>query len=644
MVSWFRMAERRSSLPLIVAAAAFAALLIVFATRFPLIEYLVRRMALPLVFGAATALAAVGVGAHARMLLGRILRRETDAGRVTSDLLIGLPLFGTAAFLLGTIAVERWSSLALLVAGIILGARALRRYGRTDTAIAAGPAVFVGAGLIAAVFAIGALNAQAPPFTLDEVAYHLAIPKTWTLEGRAIELPLISHSYFPLGVESASLPAFALLGDAAGYSAHWLHFFAAFACAVLLYALLRERTTAEIAIAVTAAAVTIPPLAVTTGWAWLEWPLVGIALVAFSALERIAEGDDDAFPTFAAALAAGLLTKYTFGAFAIAAIGAAWFAMPRAHRRLLVAPLLAGGIAGSVFMIRNLILTANPLAPFFGALAPEVSGFRAVDENPIAMYLFDPRFIDEALAIAAPLFVIVAILGIRTQPRFTRAIAVAMLVLLAALFALRPSARILLPALIVLAIPAAASLHAWLADASRASSALARGALLLAAAVQLILCGVYAASYRPMELVTANESEEQFLDRARNTAPAIRAANALLPTGSRALVVGIHETYWFSTPVRGGGNFDGGRVSQYLEAPDPASLFARLSADRITHLVIAGQGIVTPDMPDAGTRAERVTRLSPIAYQALDGVIAQHATLVGSAGSVTVFALKQAAK
>ena len=56
--------------------------------------------------------------------------------------------------------------------------------------------------------------------------------------------------------------------------------------------------------------------------------------------------------------------------------------------------LLIGIAIGSIFFIRNLILTANPIAPFLSAAAPHVAGYRAPF---LSDYVFDGRFLDESL-------------------------------------------------------------------------------------------------------------------------------------------------------------------------------------------------------------------------------------------------------
>ncbi len=111
--------------------------------------------------------------------------------------------------------------------------------------------------------------AQAPPSSLDELAYHLAVPHSWVLEGRAVELPLLSHSYFPLGIESADLLPLLLLGAAdGGVASHFLHLFAAIAATLLV----ARRTRSWLA---TAAIVTTPrwPSPRDGRWSTGRWPV-----------------------------------------------------------------------------------------------------------------------------------------------------------------------------------------------------------------------------------------------------------------------------------------------------------------------------------------------------------------------------------
>src|SRR5439155_1494441 len=120
------------------------------------------------------------------------------------DLLVGYPIFGTLCFLVGLLNVSAPIMLALVVVSGVWGIYAIVR--RFESRPLKLDAISAMPGAIVVLIVIGFVMAQAPPSSLDELAYHLAVPWSWVKEGRAIALPLLSHSYFPLGIESADLP------------------------------------------------------------------------------------------------------------------------------------------------------------------------------------------------------------------------------------------------------------------------------------------------------------------------------------------------------------------------------------------------------------------------------------------------------
>lgn len=558
----------------LVAAATLLALFL-FVDRFVLAELLVQRIALPLVVACAVALAALAIGA--------LLRRATHVDPAL-DLLLGYPLFGTLCFLIGTIHIGAATMLPIVIAGAIGGVWLLAKRPPEPLPPIAGA---LGLLAIAAVLACGFVAAQAPAYSLDEVAYHLAVPHTWALEGRAIELPLLSHSYFPLGIESADLPALALL-DAidAGIASHLLHLFAAIATTLLI----ARRTRSWLA---TAAIVTTPALAITAGWSLVDWPLAGSFVALFVALE------DDDLRTASLATAAGLLTKYTFAPFALVA----W----ALERRIPRWPILLGG----VFFARNLLITGNPFAPFFSAAAPHVSGYRTLS---LTGYLFDGRFIDEALGVTIVTLPLLA----------TGLLAIASAVLALALFLLAPSSRVLVPFLIAPVMSAATALQ------KRAIAALVAVAIV----VQTFLVIWFTARDGAFSLLAGTTSEDEFLRQTRVGYAAIVAVNNALTPHSRTLVVGLSETYWFAKAVRGGGNFDGPRVSRYLESPQ---LREALQRDGITHVAIFR---LAPQTNVAAKRDERRTALSPAANANLLATLARGATPVLRTPDAMLFALR----
>jgi hypothetical protein len=552
--------------------AVAAYLLIVFADRFLLLELLFRRVGIPLLLAVVAAMACIGAG---------FLARNRKRG-IAMNLAIGYPIFGTICFLVGLISISPWTMVPLLVIFAAVGVLA----SLPDRSI---PFDSLSRNWIpvAVVAVAGFLIAQAPPHSLDELAYHLAIPWAWAKEGRAIELPLISHSYFPLGVESADLPFFAVLGIDGGVASHFLHLLVALAAVFLIFP-----ADALIVMAI----VTAPVLAVTTGWSLVDWNILAIALALMRAI------DDDDRVSIAAAVAAGLLTKYTFIPFVAIAV---W----RARK-----PALIGMAGGSVFFLRNLLLTGNPIAPFFSRFAPHVAHYRA--GAYLSDYVFDPHFIDESLG--------ASLLGAAAATAGT--VFWILLGIGAVLFLLAPSARILVP---FFAVPASRATIAWKPF---------RVALAMAIAVQLLLIVFFIERSNVLGLIAGRDSDEDFLKKARTSYPTIAEVDQALPPDSRTLVIGLNETFWFRHRVRGGGNFDGPLMSAYLEGATPDSLRERLRKDGITHVaVIAPPG---PHTAVAKKIEERQTALTPPAQRSLAQMLDRYAASVAQHGSAALFTLR----
>jgi hypothetical protein len=586
-------------------------LLLVLLDRFVLVELLVRRVGLSILLASFEALAIIGAGFAVRGVIARAWR--TDDTDLPRDFLLGYPIFGALCFLVGTLNVSPWSMGALLVVFGVGGLYVVVR--RFEHGLPAIPPLAEPLALmaIAIIFLCALIAAQAPPSSLDELAYHLAVPWTWVMEHRAVDLPLISHSYFPLGIESADLPLLAILGQmGGGIASHFLHLGAALAATSMLFRLARGNALAVAAI------VTTPALALIAGWSLVDWPLIGICAALVLAI------DTDDVATLSMAIAAGLLTKYTFIPFAIIALAVMWFRRrsdsqsDRTRGRtgesgLRFLSFLPGMAIGSIFFFRNLILTANPIAPFLSAAPPHVAGYRAPF---LSDYVFDGHFIDESLG--------ASLMAACTLSAGTLAWILAGVAVL--LFLLAPSSRILLPFLV---IPAARALR---------PTHFMRVLLGLAIAVQLFLVGYFVDGSGAFSLISGKVSDSELLTRQRFSFAAARTIDALLPADARALVVGLNETFWFNHRVRGGGNFDGPRVSRYLEAPTAEALYARLKHDGITHVALVAPAAATTAIPQK--LAERDTSLTPQAQRTLAQTLDHFAASVSSRGAATVFTLR----
>ncbi|HEV7429191.1 MAG TPA: hypothetical protein VGQ46_22785 [Thermoanaerobaculia bacterium] len=587
-------------------------LLLVLIDRFVLVELLVNRTGISVLLALFEAFAILGVGFAVRGALARSWRIE-DAD-LPRDFLLGYPIFGTLCFLTGTLNVSSWSMAIILVVCGVGGIYVLVR--RFESRPPVMPAITEPLVLIALaiVFLCALIAAQAPPSSLDELAYHLAVPWTWVKEHRAIDLPLISHSYFPLGIESADLPLLTILGQiGGGIASHFLHLGAALAATAVLFRISRGNALALAAI------VTTPALALIAGWSLVDWPLIGICAILVLAL------DDGDAATVSMAIAAGLLTKYTFVPFAVLGCGV-WgvgrrrkakspdAARTDSHSPLPTPHSLIIGLAiGSIFFIRNLILTANPIAPFFTAAAPHVAGYRAPF---LSDYIFDGHFLDESLGAS---LIAACTLSAGLLPWILIGAAVL-------LFLLAPSSRILLP---FLAIPAARS---------QRPGGLMRVVLGFAIVVQLFLIGYFVDRGGAFSLLSGAASDAEFMTKQRSSYKTVQSINALLPTDARTLVIGLNETFWFARRVRGGGNFDGPRVSRYLETPTPEALYARLKNDGITHVAVVAPAPASTAV--AQKLAERETALSPAAQRMLAQTLDRYAYNVASGAGATVFTLK----
>ena len=601
-----------SKLQRIVAIIVALYLLLVLLDRFVLVELLVRRVGLSVLLALLEAFAVAGIGFAVRGVFAR--RWNAAEADLPRDLLLGYPLFGALCFLVGTLNVSSWS-MGILLAGCGVGGIYLvvRRFETRPPVIPRIPEALVLIAL-AIVFLCALIAAQAPPSSLDELAYHLAVPWTWVTEHRAIDLPLISHSYFPLGIESADLPLLAILGQiGGGIASHFLHLGAAIAATAMLMRLARGNSLAVAAI------VTTPALAIIAGWSLVDWPLLGICALLVLAL------DDGDAATISMALAAGLLTKYTFVPFAILVFGA--WGVGRWRSRRADAPaepdsrpplpirysLLIAAALGSIFFVRNLILTTNPIAPFLSAAAPHVAAYRAPF---LSDYVFDGHFLDESLGAS-----LIAACTLSTGMLSWVLVIVAVL-----LFLLGPSSRILLP---FLAIPVARS---------RRPTRLIRVVLGLSIVVQLFLIGYFLDRGGAFSLLGGSSSEKEYLTKQRTSFTTAQSIDALLPADARVLVIGLNETFWLEHRVRGGGNFDGPRVSRYLELPTAEALYARLKNDGITHVAVVPPAPAATAVPQK--LAERDTALTTEAQRVLAQTLDRYASNVSTSGGLIVFTLK----
>jgi hypothetical protein len=557
---------------------------------------------LPLLVAVASALASIGAGDLLLRLVRRIVAEPAE-GRATSFLLIvGYPIFGTILFLVALVSTR---AVVLVVPSLllaVLGGVSIRRRAGEALPRVPYPAALAGGALLLIALVLSLL----PAVSLDEVSYHLAIPDLWVSSGKAVELPLMSHSWFPLGTESADLPALALLGEEGGaIASHLLHLLVAVAMALQMAAWLGRASPATGWFG-TVGILSTPALLLMAGWSGTDVPLAAVTTVLFVELDGFVRREGPAGGA-AVAIAAGLLIKYTFVPIALALAGLAWILAP--HRRWTLTKAAAlGFVAGSVFFARNLQATGNPVAPFLSGETGGIERFRWAGgwAETLSSYLFDPRWIDDSLGFVLPGLAISSLVMLRllesTWHRLTVIVFVAGALLLSAI---GPAGRILIPFLLPPALIVLFSIGTVIPAGVR--QRLLAAVLIAGASLQILVAALHLARLDPLPVLTGQVEDREWVSSLRRSQHLIEAANPFLPEEGRTLVLGVQELFWFRGDVRGGGNFDSPRIAEYLDAP-PDELLDRLRGDGMTHLLLYENRIsVGPPSSDRSTQQRSLT-------------------------------------
>jgi hypothetical protein len=638
----------RARLLTLVSLLALAALTATFVARVDPLRTLLLRIAVPLALALPVCVAALGAGRGLRLSIERALgQRAPDTGLYASaaDFTAGLPLFGTLCCLVACVSTASHVLLVPLIACAALGLqqsmRAVLR-GMPEP-LTLSPSAWI---IVASAAAVALTMAQLPPCTRDEVAYHLAVPRAWVLEGRVVELPLNSHSYFPFGVESAALPLLAVAGHDGAIAFHFVMLASLLAGLILLHGFLAQFAAPSGSALALICVASTPALVLTSGTAWIDAPLLALTLGLSHALSQAlrAELSTPALARVALFVAAGALTKYTWAVVLMVGFGAALVACGARREPLLrlTACAVAGLTLGSVFFVRNLLWTGNPVAPFLDPSTPHVAAFNQGQSlaDVLLNYVFDPLMVDESLGalLLAFALVFVAVQRELIDAPFARALGALSLLALCMLVALGAAGRLLVPFAVLpagLALTGLARLCS--SSAPRLGRAVAAACIAIALG-QLAFLVTAVAQYEPLAVL--REDEANVLARLRPLYPAIRFLDDHLPDRSRTLVLGIQESYWFRHNVRSGGNFDGPRVTAFLSANSPSELAARWRRAGFTHVAYYRKNLIVGASPLAGRRAESKTTLDPATAALLRDTMNQHTTTLAEAEGVVLLAVR----
>jgi hypothetical protein len=581
-------------------------------------------------------LSAVGCVSAIEIGLSRLLGWRPGPVGIESAIL-GVPMFGSLSFLVGTVSTHPAPMGAVLLVTASAGAWfLLRRRPPLPALPSLGVSGLLPLAVLCLALGLELVVTQLPPTSLDELAYHLRVPKAWVLEGRVVELPLNSHSYFPMGVESAYLPLIALAGSTGAQAARLLHWLTACLVATVMARWLARRIPVEGALSACLVVVSTPCLFISTGIALVEWYLLGGCLLALVRLDDWTRGKAAPSARTTLVWSSGMATKYTVGGLGL------WLLRrhPEERRRWLLCGAV-GLCLGSVFLIKNLLLTGNPFAPFGGVGSPPVTSFINGEtvQARLLGYLLSPSMVDESLGVALHVAALCTLWAATSRTLgWLRPVSLLMLLPLAVLAFTGVVGRVLLPFLLIPGLVGLVGVHQAIRD-RKVQRGLVTAVLLAVCGGQLVAAGSLIDSYRPYSFFRSGEVG--FVSDRRRSYALLRWLDGRLPHGSKTLVLGLQELYPSNRVVRGGGNSDGARVARYLEAGGSPELVRRWRGDGFTHVAVYGPRVHIGAPPQAGVASERFLVLDSQQAEVLQQALRLHTRLVTARKGLFLHALHE---
>ncbi|HEX7251889.1 MAG TPA: hypothetical protein VF376_03335 [Thermoanaerobaculia bacterium] len=562
-----------------------AVLFLVYFGRYVPARRAIRELASPAAAGALVLLASLGIGFVSKRATRRVF---AVAGAASLDganpdlgheCLIGVPVFGTILGLIGSTPIPlRMASilLTLVLAGIgllvLLRTRPWPRWSPTGADVALlGPPILV-----------ALMESITPVVSDDELVYKLALPHAYLLEGRIVEFPLQSNSYFPGALTLPSVSALALSGGIAAK----LIFFGIFLLTLRVIYQFSGRIVPGKEAYLTAVAAWTPALLIPAGWCWPDWGMVGLLLLSYESWIRFRESRaaGDA-AVLSLALAGALGGKYTGIPWLFAFLPLALFQM---WRRGMPVVRLAGAAAavlvvfGGFFYFRNLAWTGSPIAPFLLPDKPQIGNFGSSGPWESWKQLFqgkpimDPGLGDDALGILLPLSALLSPLALAgTGRRFSDLFALSLLQF-GVFVGFTPLWRYTFTALVPLAL-LGAGVCLRIDEESRwpLRAVLRVGASVALVGQLLLVLYLTLLKYDYMPYLLGQETEEHYLARKGYVRTVYSLINAKLPADSRIFMIGEDRPYYLDRLCLWAGNQDGPRLAHYLARFRDADSFDR---------------------------------------------------------------------
>lgn len=594
----------------------------VFLFRFRPALLLITEIARPAAGAIILLLAALAAGQAAVSLARRIIGAEGPTPFSLPELLlVGYPLFGTVAGLLCWLTTGFVIPLTMLTA--VAGAVQLMRNRSTVTWRLRVPLALVIPSILAVIEAVTPTNSP------DELIYKLAIPQQYLFYGRMLELPLASNSYLTLGAGLSDLAALAMSGPLAPKLARLGLYFAT----LIVLSRFARRIVGSGSQLLVAMVAWTPTLMIIAGWAWNEWLVIGLIVVAMDRLERWLDTKDhlDAALSFTAA-AAAVATKYTALPWLLAFACVAVIRMR--DRRILVRGALVIALFGSFFYLRNLVWTGSPFAPLLLPDSPKVTNYRSGGafsgwKDLLHGYdITDREVIDESLGIILPLATIASLGLLFRRERTIQDLLIIGGLQMPILLTIAPGSRNIINGVLPLALAGGVLMAESYRDSAAALRVLLKVTLVAAFAVQLVLVGFALDTLDFVRYLTGGETIGQYFTRTRNFVGPFTWIAKSTPATSRILLLGETRTLYLRRQAVSGSNLDGPRIAHWLQRfPNPDALRGELARMGITHVLIYREGYVVGERALTSIQNEIILQVPIPADAVLKNALKKYGTL-----------------
>ena len=414
------------------------------------------------------------------------------------------------------------------------------------------------------------LLAFTPPVARDALIHHLAIPKLWLVHGGFYETPWAGFSYYPMNLSLLYLVPLYFGND---ILPNFIHLGFGLGTALLLYGYLNKKAGRSAGLLGALMFISLPTIVRTATTAYVDVGLVffiTLSVLAYVYWRDTEYKSDGWLLVSAAAMGLALGTKYS--------ALPAWFFLTLALVFLYAKetgrqwPALRYGllffvislVVFSPWLIKNAILTGNPLYPLFksvfgshginvegayAAMSGETGGsmFRtrhlfwseSMWETLLIPFRFflqgqdhNPRYFDgvlnPVLLFAAPF----AFINKKMQTEKLLFLSLAVFVILLAFFMDQHRIRYILPAVpfvIILAVLGFVNLFNWIMEKQKPLRTVFLIGFVLVLAGMIGFNAVYAKNYfakiAPMDYILKKESRDQFMARYDGSYPAVRYIN-----------------------------------------------------------------------------------------------------------------------